>query len=252
MNRNGRFSFIVLILCFFSMPAWAQTKETEHFQQAWTCFYDQTRLTSRWGIWFDGQYYRRENFFTNTALAEWRPGIIYYFNGGNRMVAGYDHTDNYPSLTNQSFKYLDQKIWEQFQWYTKYQRISFTNYIRLEQRYTQNYSGDTLMPGTTFTNRIRIFNYMFIPLSMNKNSKLSKFYFACFNELFLNFGKNIVYNYFDQDLLFIAGKYEIDKLTSIHLGYLKGFQELASANKYKNTNAIRLAIYKDFDFRRDK
>ena len=70
------------------------------------------------------------------------------------------------------------------------------------------------------------------------------------NELFVNFGKETVNNYFDQNRAFIGLGYQFTKHLNAQLGYMYIFQQLPSGNEYIRTNAIRLFVFHNLDFQK--
>ena len=74
-------------------------------------------------------------------------------------------------------------------------------------------------------------------------------FIAIMNEVFLNFGKKIIYNTFDQNRFFAGVGYQLTPHLNAQLGYMNIFQQEASGNKYMSTNAIRLFVFHSFDLR---
>lgn len=64
-----------------------------------------------------------------------------------------------------------------------------------------------------------------------------------------NFGKNIVYNYFDQNRLFAGAAYQFSPESHLQFGYMNVFTQQASGNKYKVFHCIRAFYFHNFDFR---
>jgi hypothetical protein len=54
------------------------------------------------------------------------------------------------------------------------------------------------------------------------------------DELHVNFGKQIIYNYFDQNRFFTGFNYHVNKHDNLQFGYMYLFQQLASGNRYRN------------------
>ncbi len=76
--------------------------------------------------------------------------------------------------------------------------------------------------------------------------------FVINDEAHINFGKEIVNNYFDQNRFFLGLKYQCNKQSNIQLGYMNVFQQLAAGNKYKSIHAIRLFYFQNFDLRKKR
>ena len=76
--------------------------------------------------------------------------------------------------------------------------------------------------------------------------------FVVNDEVHINFGKQIVYNYFDQNRFFVGLKYQTNKQDNIQVGYMNLFQQLAAGNKYKNIHAVRVFYFHNLDLRKKK
>ena len=70
------------------------------------------------------------------------------------------------------------------------------------------------------------------------------------DELYINFGKNIVNNYFDQNRVFLGAGYMVNRNDNLVVGYMNIFQQQPTGNQYKQLNVIRLSYFGNFDFRK--
>jgi hypothetical protein len=61
--------------------------------------------------------------------------------------------------------------------------------------------------------------------------------------LHINFGKEIVYNYFDQNRLFLGFNYYLTKHNTLQFGYMNLFQQLSAGNKYKMIHTARVSFF---------
>ncbi|MEO7393735.1 MAG: DUF2490 domain-containing protein, partial [Chitinophagaceae bacterium] len=68
-------------------------------------------------------------------------------------------------------------------------------------------------------------------------------YFVINDEVHINFGEEIVNNYFDQNRFFVGLKYQCSKQSNVQLGYMNVFQQLAAGNKYKSIHADGYFIF---------
>ena len=90
------------ILCFailiINLSANSQsTKSTENFQQLWFGYFNQTRLSNKWGIWVDLHLRTKENFVTDLSQTIIRLGLTYYLNDATKLTAGYAYINNFPA-----------------------------------------------------------------------------------------------------------------------------------------------------------
>ena len=125
-------------------------------------------------------------------------------------------------------------------------------WIRIEERYRRKILNDsTLADGYNFNFRIRYNIFYEVPLS-SKGFTRKSLAFVVNDEVFINFGKEIVYNYFDQNRFFVGLKYQTNKQDNFQLGYMNLFQQLASGNKYKDIHAARVFYFHNLNLRKKK
>src|SRR5690606_16536898 len=73
--------------------------------------------------------------------------------------------------------------------------------------------------------------------------------FKIYDEVFVNIGKNIGYNVFDQNRIGASIQYMPVHNVGFELGYLNWFQQRASGNNFYNRNIIRLSIHHNINFK---
>lgn len=73
-----------------------------------------------------------------------------------------------------------------------------------------------------------------------------------YDEIFINFGKNIVYNTFDQNRIGASIQYMPLNNLGFELGYINWFQQRPSGVDYFERNIIRLTIHQTIDLNKSK
>jgi hypothetical protein len=245
------FAFSVFIL--FSINSLnAQTKQTQHLQQIWGGYFNQTRLSNKWGFWAEQQLRTKENFVDNLSTSITRVGGTYYFGDNTKLTLGYAFVNSFPGDNHANISQPEHRIWQQLQWHTKYGQKRMMQWFRLEERYRRKIlNNDELAEGYNFNYRIR-YNFLYqIPLS-KKGIVPKTFSFVVNDEVHVNFGKEIVNNYFDQNRFFLGFNYQISATDNFQFGYANIFQQLSSGNSYKNIDVIRLYYFQNFDLRKKK
>jgi hypothetical protein len=234
------FPLILLFISYF--PGWTQSKDIEQREMTWVGYFNQTRLTEKSGLWLDLHLRMNDEFVNETHAILGRVGYMYYLSDKTRLTAGYAYQKQ-PGH-GEAADVLEQRPWQQIQWIEKKRRFTMMQWIRLEQRYRKIGDADY-----HFNNSRARYNMAFtIPLT--REEVLPKTPFLFFNnEVFVNFGKNVVYNYFDQNRLFVGVGYQFTSHLNAHAGYMNVFQQLPAGNKYVNTDAIRVFVFHNLDFR---
>ncbi len=245
-----KFIVFAALMFFFQFVGAQVTKSTDHYEQVWFGYFNQSRISKRWGFWFDGHLRTKDNFFDSLSIAMVRPGITYYLSDKIKFTVGYTYNNIYPADNHSGISQPDHRIWEQIQWHTNYSRIRLMQWIRLEQRWRRKIAGpDELAEGYSYNNRLR-YNFFFqVPITKKAYEK-GAVTFVVNDEVMVNFGKQVVYNYFDQNRFFVGFNYFLNAHSNIQFGYLNVFQQLAAGNKYKSTDAARLFFFQNLDFRR--
>lgn len=229
---------ISLFLSFLTFVSYAQ-KQTTDRSQIWVGYFNQTRLTNKFGFWLDAHY--RQINLDEPNLIFIRPGITYYLNDNFRVTAGYAFVDFFAPKGKQT-SWLEHRPWQQIWWRTKYNGFQTIQWIRNEQRFVEKVVGDKLTNEYNFNHRLRYNIYLQVPL-IGKELKAKTPFFALQDEVFINYGKEIVYNYFDQNRFFIGGGYYFTNDLQIQIGYMNVFQQKAIGNEYFNNHCLRIFLF---------
>ena len=226
-------------------------KQTTHTEQVWLGYFNQTRFSNKWGLWVDLQLRTKEDFFTNFSTAIARAGATYYLNDNTKLTAGYAYINHFPADGHKNVSQPEHRPWQQIQWHTKYEKLRLMQWIRLEERFRRKIENDDeLAEGYNFNWRVRYNFFAAFPLS--KQAFAPKTWsFVLNDELHINAGKEVVYNYFDQNRFFAGFSYHLNAHDNIQVGYLHVFQQLSSAaSSYKSIHAARLFYFHNLDTRR--
>jgi uncharacterized protein DUF2490 len=249
ITRSAFLSCIIVLLSTIATNA--QTKHTEHVEQVWMGYVNQTRFSNRWGAWMELQLRTKEDFFTNFSQAFIRLGLIYYVTDDAKLTAGYAYINNFPGDNHQNVSQPEHRPWQQLQWHTKYPRLRLMQWFRLEERWRRKIlNNDELAEGYNFNFRFR-YNFLAqFPLN-KKRFQPKTFSFIANDEMMVNFGKQVVYNYFDQNRFFIGLAYHVNTHDNLQFGYMNVFQQLGAGNQYKIINGARVFFFHNLDLRKD-
>ena len=247
MKMKIQLSLVALIL---ATTVIAQPKNTSHASQTWLAYFNQTRLSNKWGLWADFQIRTREELVSDFSTGIARVGVTYFIDDNVRLTLGYGFLNNYPPNDNIKVSQPEHRPWQQVQWFTKNKRTRLMQYIRLEQRYRRRYLNNSeLADSYAFNFRLR-YNF-FYQIPLDPQGLIPKKLSAIVNdELHINFGKQIVNNYFDQNRLFLGLNYAFDNNNNLQFGYLNTFIQTAAGNQYRNINALRVAYVHNLDLRK--
>jgi hypothetical protein len=110
-------------------------------------------------------------------------------------------------------------------------------------------ANDELQEGYNFNFRFRYLLNLMVPL--NREFIQPNTVFLAFNdEIHINAGKQITYNVFDQNRLFVGLGYQFTKGLNVQVGYMNQFQQLPSGNHFNSNNVLRLFVFHNLDLRK--
>ena len=246
--RNLMIGLLVVLSCTDVKAQVA--KQTGTLQQVWTGYFNQTRLSDKWGLWFDAQLRTRDDFFNDLSLSIIRPGITYYVNDALKLTAGYGYITQYPQ-DNFKESRPEHRPWQQVQWHTKYGKNRTAQYIRLEERFRRKIAPDsTLAEGHNFNYRVRYNLLWQVPLG-DAEIKKGDVSFILNDEVHVAFGKEVL-NYFDQNRFFAGFALHLNAQDNLQVGYLNVFQQLPSTARYRSIHAARIFYFHNLDLRKKK
>ena len=245
--------FYLVSLCLVSvMMGRAQPKKTiTDVQQVWVGYFNQTRLTDKFGFWVDLQLRTKDDFVNDLSVSLNRFGLTYYVTDNTKLTAGYAYIVAYPE-DNRKVSIPEHRPWQQVQWNTKYGKKRMMQWLRLDERYRRRLLNDSTLADTySFNYKLRYNLFYDIPLS-KKGIVPKAFSFVINDEIHINFGKQIVLNTFDQNRFYLGFKYQLSEHSNVQLGYMNLFQQLAAGNRYRSIHTARLFFFQNLDLRKKK
>lgn len=243
-----KINLLVLLLALASPSLWAQ-KTTTTDEQTWFGVLNQTRLSKRWGIWFDAHLRLKEDYVGDLSQGIVRAGPIFYLSDDVRLTAAYAYVHTFPAPGHANIGLPEHRPWQQVQWFQRGNKARLTQAIRLEERYRRKTLNDNeLGEGFNFSWRIRYNFSLFLPIT-KKRFEPGGLQFNANNEVFINFGKNILFNHFDQNRLFVGLVYQVNKHAQLHGGYMNLYQQLPAGDQFRNQHTVRVFYFHNFDLR---
>ena len=236
------------ISLLFEIAGFSQ-KQTTYTEQVWLAYNNQTRFSNKWGLWTDFHLRTKEQFFTNFSQSIARLGLTHYLNDNTKLTLGYAYVTHYPSENHKNISLPEHRPWQQIQWHTRYQQLRLMQWIRLEERFRRKINNDNeLGEGHNFNWKVRYNFFAAFPLA-KKSFAPKTWSFVLNDEIHINAGKEIVYNYFDQNRFFAGFSYHLNEHDNIQVGYMNVFQQLAGGNRYRSIHVARLFYFHNLDLR---
>lgn len=248
---NGIILFSISLLTGLPPEAMAQNgKTTTTYQQVWTGYFNQARFSDRWGMWTDVHFRTKDNWVEDAGQFIFRTGLTYYLNDRTKLTAGYAFINHFPADNHKNISQPEQRPWQQVQWHSNSSRFKLMQWVRLEERFRRKIaSDDALAEGYNFNWRARYNIMMQFPLG-KEAFKRNTLALAINNETMVNFGREITYNYFDQNRLFAGFHWYFSAHSWLQFGYMNLFQQQSAGNQYRVVHSARLFYFQNLDFRK--
>ena len=227
-------------------------KSTESLSQLWLGYHNQARFSHRLGTWFDFQLRTKDDFYKEWSQNITRVGLVYFVSNSTKLTAGYAYVNNYFG----QYKNLpapEHRGWQQIQWDTKYRNKTMIQRLRFEQRFRHKTLKDSaLMRGYNFNYKLRYSLGFELPINHKIPIDPGAISFIASDEVHINFGKQVVNNYFDQNRFIVGLKFQTTATDNLQVAYMNLFQQLSAGNKYKDIHAVRFFYFQNFDLRKKK
>jgi hypothetical protein len=233
--------FCLLLICFASK---AQTeKNINHQSLLWTRYYNQLTINNKWSIHteFDNRIFINTNSIKENLYVLRLQGR-YKINSNIEIGGGFV----YFSVTTQDpdvafdFKLPEYRSQQDIVYKQDFGNFALNQRFQVEERFVQNANKEELLSGTTFFWRFR-YRLQGEYSCWKKESQYLKA--IVYDELMINGGKNVAKNTFDQNRIYTALQYGVNKNIALELGYLNSFQQRASGVDYFDRDIIRFSFF---------
>jgi hypothetical protein len=229
-----------LLMLFFSLFGMAQTpveKVVNHQIQSWFSINSNFKFSEHWSLL--GDFHIRQNDFIEKNNFYFVRGAIGYTpNNQVGFTSGYGHMWVTPSNPDWNTFANESRIYQQASLNFKIGDVSLLQRVRNEQRWQDKIANDVKV-GSRFTNRIRYLISFNIPIFKKKT--LPSLVIA--DEILIHFGKEVIYNTFEQNRIFIGIKQSINSKLSYDFGYMNVYQQKYSGYQYDSNHTLRLFFY---------
>lgn len=239
--------FTILILWPIFSFTQSPTKEINEQSQSWVSINSSIRLHKNVGLIAD-LHTRRNHFIADPGFYFARIGINYWLKQNMTAVVGYGHLWAAPSRPGWHHFVNEHRVYQQIQLSTKLGKTGMLNRLRNEQRWQEKIVNDKFIHEYKFTNRIRYLLSVTIPVFKKPNYPS----LVISDELAIQFGKEVVYNTFEQNRAFIGIKQSLSKTLSFDFGYMLIYQQKASGYQYDKNHTLRWFFYYTPDFRKNQ
>jgi hypothetical protein len=245
-----RVLLLVLLASLAVTPTFSQSipeRTVTTREQVWLAYMGQARIAGKFGAWLDIQHRQTGDFVDRPWQFIFRPAATYFVRDNLRLNAGYAFVNHFPAEGYETSQ-PEHRLWQQLWAYQTLPHVRMFQWLRFEQRFLRKIQNDQLTDGYYRANRLRYNISVMIPFK-GKEVLPGMPFFTFSNELFLNFGKNVVYNTFDQNRMFAGLGYQLTAHMNVQAVYMNIYQQLPTGHHYAMSHAIRVSIFQNLDFR---
>jgi hypothetical protein len=248
---------LTVLILLFSATLFGQVQPAERFRDhnanGWFMYFGDHHVSDKWGVHLEGQW-RRHDMVNRWQQLLLRPGINYDLTENVMLTLGYAFVDTHRyGEFPVAFRFPEHRIFQQALVRQRLGRTRASHRYRLEQRYLGEMG--RAAGGATTVNRWRYenrFRYMFRANIPFRGGRLEKgdWYLGLYNEFFLNFGKNVAANIFDQNRAYAAMGYNMGSLGNLEVGYMQQTLQQRSGRVMEYSHTFQVAVYSNFPFQR--
>jgi long-subunit fatty acid transport protein len=234
-----RIKLIYFFICLASYTV-AQTKTIKRNDLVWFGDINKIRLNDRWTVYFDLGL-RRTEWLDKWSQILFRPGITYDLNRNISLTAGVAWFDHFSGKISRN----EFRGWEQLQFNEIYGRLKLSHRLRVEQRLNQYVLNDKVTENYRYNTRYR---YQFsVQLPLNRSTLEDKtFYLVLSDEVMINSGPEIIYNYFDQNRAAAGLGYKLNEKFNLSVSWMNDYIQRNQAGVFEGNNVIVINFYHNF------
>ncbi|MDQ3046545.1 MAG: DUF2490 domain-containing protein [Bacteroidota bacterium] len=238
---------VLFVLIFTTALVFSQSeRKVDRSNLLWFGDFGKFKLKEKWSLYLDVGLRRTEwlNKWSQTLV---RVGITYSFNSRLSATAGLAYFNHYAT----SYIRPEYRGWQQLLFADDYGRARINHRLRAEQRFTHAITNNSPVSSLKYTNRFRYQLSVQIPL--NKNALADKtLYVVLSDEIMINCGREVIYNYFDQNRLAAGLGYKYNEYLNMVLTYTSIFIQRNQPEAFENNKVIVLNLYHNFDLSKKK
>jgi len=209
MIKKGIFYLICSVFISINVKGQNSVEKAENELGNWLMYFGTHKISEKYSLHYETQL-RNYEIISNFNQLLPRVGLNYHIDENSIVTAGYAFIPTQNEFDKGWGKEMvtENRIWEQFILRNSINRVKIRHRYRLEQRWVK--AGDI----TNYKNRARYMLSLKFPISKNEESPL---FISFYDEIFLNISDNP----FDQNRLFAALGFQVNKQMNIQLGYLR-------------------------------
>lgn len=215
-------------------------KTVSHENQQWLQYYNETKFNKHWSLLADGGFRWKDGFDESFQFLV-RAGVGYTVNNSVKISSGLAYFGHYNDNTLYRVEFRPH---QDITLKTNFNNIKLSQRLRIEERFFTLLDDHT----NSFNVRFRYSISVNLPLfQLSKNNPDTMFLLVVGDEIFINAGKDIVYNVFDRNRLIISPTFQLNKNLSISPTWNNQYAATTSQGLYKHTQVFWLQVRHNID-----
>jgi hypothetical protein len=202
----------------------------------WLGYFNSTTIGKKWNVNTDIQY-RGKEWLAKPSQFLVRSGLGYKLNDKVKLTLGAAHLRFY--LTGVATR-GEWRPWQELLINDALGKIRIAHRFRVEQRFNQKVVANRPVDDYSFNWRFRYRIEATYPIIKNGDKGIS---FVAGNEILINTGNNIRYNYFDQDRLYAGLNFEQNKRLTYQVEFMQIWQQQSNGLTLDKISIIRFNVF---------
>ena len=232
---------LTIVFVFFMWNGYSQTTDrvTDTQENAWYMYFGTFKVNPKLSVHGEIQL-RRSGLIKDPQQLLLRTGLNYHLNKNVIATVGYGFIDTHPYGKQPVAKrFIEHRLWQQLILNHSESRFLFNHRYRQEQRWLE--TPLAVDNDFNYVNRSRYRLMVNIPLN-NRTLEKGTLFLSIYDEIFLNFGKNVNRNIFDQNRIYAAIGFQIGESSNIQLGYLNQKIQKGDGVHFENNKTFQVAF----------
>ncbi len=236
---------LISALFFLSYSLYAQStsttpeKQVNNIKLLWIDFVETVKFDKKWTLQFE---YNPRFTIDPTEFSQNVMRTFALCNVGENWNIGQGFGAFFINKGSVTTHELRSEQWFFYkQQFEKAKRLVIAHRFKAEERFTRKTAGDKLADGYYFTMRYRYrlgFDYTLVKIGEKENPL--KYFIS--DEIFLQSGKTIVYNVFDQNRIYTGFSYKVVKGLTVSVAYMNVYQQKSSGNSFDRYHTFRVGF----------
>jgi hypothetical protein len=229
---------LVFVLAILGLKGLSQEspKQIKKINQLWGGYYSNIILNEKWAINSDVQY-RTKDWYEHPSQALIRTGLNYKINEKFNVTAGVAHFRFY---LNDVVTRGEWRPWQEVSINDQNTNLKMTHRFRVEERFNQKTDKNEPINEYGFNWRFRY--KLDIQYQLVSIREKQKFSLTLGNEIMINAGSEIAYNYFDQNRSSIGLYIELNKNFALQPQFIYIWQQESNGKTLDKISVIRLNL----------